>query len=617
MVAASHGTGAHAGITMLQAGGNAVDAAVAVQFALAVVEFQHVSLFGGGALVYQPPSGVPLHIDFREEAPTLYHPKTFCNNTKCLLDPDCDCSSGPVSDSERCVGAHATGVPGVPGLLIKLVEEGLTSLPLSQLAAPAIKLAEEGFVMYEGLHMAIAQSASKLARDDAASKVFLTDDRSGPKAAIGELFFQPDLAETLRRYFTSVDGLREVYQGSLADEIIAASRRGVNPVTQKYGLLASEDLKGYKAVRREAVRYTYHDSAGRPFNITGANMPFSGPTSLRLILGYMEHLNMRTDDEVQRWSFFLDAQNAAFADRNAYMADADFVDVPMEGLLSEAYLRTRIQELFPAGHTRALASPVAPGAPPGKATARAASLYTPEYGTSHMSIASADGGVLAMTTTVNGIMGSMVVVPGRGAILNNQLCDFDKLGFDKEGKMTANAPEGGKRPRRTSLDAQDEPGGKRPRSSMSPVVVAAPGGGAFDIGAFGAPGGSDIIGGLANVLRRVLDPNFSDLSMLQALTDAPRAIAQNWASQSGMLELSLWQEPGMAEGLLALGHNLSHAPPPPYFIGETFARVQSAVIKKLAGGAVDIAGAADSLRFPECVAEGEGETGERLHFLFA
>lgn len=604
MVAASNGDAAHAGIAMLQAGGNVVDAAVAVQFALAVVEFQHVSLFGGGGLVYQPPNGAPVHIDFREEAPSAYHPRTFCNNTQCLLDPDCDCSTGAVPDAERCVGGHATGVPGVPGLLIKLFEEGLISLPLRQLASPAISLAENGFVMYQGLFTAVAAKAKFISRNDAASEVFLNDDRSGPKVAVGELFYQPDLAATLRRYFTSIDGLREVYRGTLADEIISANRRAVNPVTQKRGLLTSADLQGYRAVRRQVVQFTHHDSAGRRFNLTGASMPFAGPTSLRLILGYLEHLYLRTESEVQRWSYFLDAQNAAFADRNNYMADADFTDVPMEGLLSETYIRTRVQELFPDGQTRALATPVPAGVPPGLTTTRAESFPAHDHGTSHMSIASAAGGVLAMTTTVNGIMGSTVVVPGRGVILNNQLCDFDKMGFDKEGAMTANAPEGGKRLRRTSLDAQDELGGKRPRSSMAPLIVQAASG-AFDIGAFGAPGGVDIIGGMANVLRRVMDPRFTDLSMLQVVTDAPRAIAKNLESQSGYLELSLGKEAGIVEGLVALGHNLSFAPPPPYLIGETFARVMSAVVKRTAGGTVDIAGAADSLRFPACIAEGQ------------
>jgi gamma-glutamyltranspeptidase len=352
-----------AGLQILcQEGGNAADAAAAVQFALAVTQPQSTGI-GGGSFILRR-DGVTSDItalDGREEAPRLFHPKVFCLDEDCLLDPECECLEGPIPSSERSIGGLAVGVPGVVAAAARLVADNGT-LPLAVVLAPAIELAAGGFVMYEGLHTSIAASAAKLRRFEATRALFLDADGTAPRIPVGGVFTNPDLAETLR--MIAAEGPAAFYAegAALPAEIVAAAQHAVNDVTGKYGLMELGDMTGYAAVYRQPVVSTYR---GR--TIFGFPMPSSGGASLALALNYLEgwdiapstsrlggaemyqcHACSRSGwkrpavlfdiSEIQGGNApparslagmrpehvgrFIDAQNAAFADRNLYMADA-------------------------------------------------------------------------------------------------------------------------------------------------------------------------------------------------------------------------------------------------------------------------------------------------------
>jgi len=630
MVSTSHPLAAQAGARILERGGNAVDAAIAVHLVLAVVEPQHLSIGGGGVMLHKKLGQPVEHVDFLEEAPALYHPKTFCRNTQCITDPECSCEDGAWPPDERCAGGHTSGVPGLPYLLALAERDNLTSIPLPELAKPAIEIAREGFEMYAGLFQFIESRAPHLARDEAARDIFLSADGTTSKAQMGEIFRQPLLAETLALLAAAP---LEFYSGDLGREFVEAARKARNPVTGKYGLLTQDDLLSYRAVYRQPVEYTHESASGEKFNIAGSAPPFSGGVGQAQMFNYMEQLTPRAGGNASReLGFFLDAQNAAFADRNQYVADMDFVDVDVEGLTSKAYAAARVAELFgPSGPRldsapqRALGLPISPGAPRKVGGERGAS-HTEDHGTVHMSIMDAQGSVVAMTSSVNFIMGSRVAVPGRGYLLNDRLCDFDAVGVDTSGTMTVNAAEGGKRPRRTAKGTDKGTlGGKRPRSSMSPsliwpAVCAEPGSAACAAAPFlvlgtGAPGSNSIIGGVANVMRNVFGARPSEVRELQRLTDAPRALGKNSLRLgSAVVELALWEDQATRTALEAWGYNLTHTEaPPPYYVGETYSRVQSAMLVHSASqpDAWEFVGAADSMRLPACTVVAPGAPATR------
>ena len=214
-----------------------------------------------------------------------------------------------------------------------------------------------------------------------------------------------------------------------------------------------------------------------------------------------------------------------------------------------------------------------------------------------------------MTTTVNSLMGSRVVVPELGVVLNDQLCDFDALGIDPAtGRQTVNAPEGGKRQRRTALPPDSGTlGGKRPRSSMTPIVVEPLSLGGQVVGAFGAPGGADIIGGVANVLRFFFANKF-EMDNLQKVVDQPRLIGKNIPNTSGLVEWELYHDLEFLANLEHLGYTVSTTESPrPYAVGETFSRVESAIGDFRNLSSVQFYGAADKTRFPECAAIAPGQ----------
>jgi len=374
----------------------------------------------------------------------------------------------------------------------------------------------------------------------------------------------------------------------------------------------------YRAVYRQPVTFQHTDKSGQEYVIEGAAPPFTGTVAHAQIFQMTQHLEKSAFGEIgsgkhlekidaRSLGFFLDAQNAAYADRNRYVADPDFVDVPTMELISKSYVADRIEQLW--GNTynnnTALSVPVPPGNPFG--ASNNAPSFSEDDGTAHTTIIDRAGNVVVLTTTANSKLGAKVVVQGTGILLNNELCDFDDLGFDSEGNLKVNAAEGGKRPRRTALHGDSgSMGGKRPRSSMSPTIITPVGSliiAPFTVMGIGAPGSSDILGGVANVMRHALRSDRFDPFELQQAIDAPRVLGKNKASEgSGTAEIGLMSDSALMDALIGWGYNIStYSSRPPYVnpVGRSFGRVNSAVMLGSPNYPVFV-GAADSLRMPAC-----------------
>lgn len=455
MVVSGHALASEAGLAMLRAGGTAVDAAVAVQAVLALVEPQSSGIGGGAFLLHWDADARALSAwDGRETAPAALRPDHFLRNGE------------PMPFAEAVVGGRAVGVPGVLRML-EAAQLAHGRLPWATLFQPAIRLAEEGFAISPRLARAIA-AAPALRRDPAARALFF--DAAGAPLAEGALLRNPALAETLRAI--AERGADALYRDAIAADIVRAVRSHANP-----GLMTTDDLAAYAPRRAEAVCLPY-----RAVTVCGPPPP-SGAAVVLQILGLLGHVEMGGLDPRGADAAMLlgEAGRLAFADRNAYLADPAHVPVPLAGLLDPAYLALRAQSL---SVERAQAAP-RPGNPRRFGPAPPGQPPQPEAGTSHLSIRDAEGRALSMTTTIEGPFGAHVMV--RGFLLNNQLTDFSfapSLG----GRPVANRAEGG----------------KRPRSSMSPVIVFRDG--EAEIIA-GSPGGARIIGYVAQALVAMLDWN--------------------------------------------------------------------------------------------------------------
>ncbi len=515
MVSTSNHYATLVGLEILQAGGNAVDAMVAVQLALTVTE-PYASGIGGGCFImlHDAASGDTLALDGREEAPKAYHGGVF-------LDEDGD----PIPFDERSTGGMPVGVPGTLAAMARALDEYGT-MAFADLAAPAIRLARDGFSLDRGFSAEIAANSARLARFPHSASIYLTED--GNAKAAGETFRNPDLAETLD--LLAREGVEAFYTGALAQDIVGAVRLApVNP-----GVMMADDLARYRAVYRTPVRSSY-----RGYEVVGMSMPTSGGASLAMMLNVLEGVDLPS----MAWgslgavSRIADAQNIVFADRNAYMGDADFVTVPLTELLRKDYARVRRGLMRPLN---AVATPVAPGE-----FGVANGLGSAEGGhTTHFSIVDGDRNVVSVTTTIERYFGSAMTVPGRGFLLNNELTDFETRAISADGHPIANAPAGGVMPRRTALGADAKTlGGKRPRSSMAPTIVLRDG---HPVLAAGSPGGSTIIGTTLNVVLNVLDFEMDP----QAAVNAPRVIARNGAVD---LESRLFTDGALVAGLRARG----------------------------------------------------------------
>jgi len=498
MVVAANPFASAAGLEVLEAGGSAADAAVAVQLVLNLVEPQSSGLGGGGFLLYWNDAlGTLTAYDARERAPLAADPDYWTG-------PD----GAPLGFWEAVVGGRSVGVPGTP-MLLEAIHDDHGRLPFADLAEPAIALAERGFPVSQRLAASIA-SADQLDRFPAARDYFF--DADGSPLREGDILHNPDFARTLRLF--AAEGAAPFHTGAIARDIVAAVRTDTNP-----GILTLEDLATYAVIRRAPVCIDYR---GR--QVCGMGPPSSGALTVGQILGILETFDLPAMGEgIAATHLVLEASKLAFADRGLYMADADFVDMP-EGLLDGDYLASRAALIDPEA-----AMPEAePGTPPWDDARRLApDTPRPRAGTTHFVIKDRYGDMVSATMTIEQGFGSRVMT--NGFLLNNELTDFAFAGA-ADGAPIANRVEGG----------------KRPRSSMSPTIVLEDGAPVLLIG---SPGGSRIIPYVAGALVAILDWGMDP----QAAIDRPHAVNRNGPTD---VEAGPGAE-ATAEALAALGHEVT------------------------------------------------------------
>jgi gamma-glutamyltranspeptidase/glutathione hydrolase len=458
MVVAAEPLAAEAGLKILREGGNAADAMIAVQTVLGLVEPQSSGIGGGAFLVwYDGHTGKITTFDGRETAPAQATPSLFL-----------DANGKPLKFFDAVVGGRSVGTPGVLRMMER-VHERYGSKAWDELFQPAIALAEKGFPVSRRLHEEIEADKGRLDKQPATRAYFY--DAAGNALPTGTILKNPAYAKTLREIANG--GADAFYVGDIANDIVAAVHQANNP-----GLLSLDDLADYSAKERQPICFPY-----RRYKVCGMGPPSSGALTIGEILGMLSNFDLtaRGPESPDTWRLFGDATRLAFADRDRYMADADFVKMP-QGLLNPIYLNDRAALLL---RPRALTTDeVKPGNPPWeKAERRVDGNNFSAHGTSHFVIIDDEGNIASMTTTIENAFGSRQMVDG--FLLNNQLTDFSFLP-DKDGHAVANRVEPG----------------KRPRSSMSPTIVFKDGKPAF---AIGSPGGSNIIPYVAETLIALID----------------------------------------------------------------------------------------------------------------
>jgi gamma-glutamyltranspeptidase/glutathione hydrolase len=449
------------GREVLERGGNAIDAAVATVFALGVARPQSCGIGGGGFLLYRSASGKARALDFRETAPAAIRADQYVDD--------------PLA--EEFTGHTTVGVPGtVAGMDAALARYG--TLTLREAIAPAEALARGGVAVPTSLSGSMTQNADRLKLFPAAAAQYLKPDGSAYRPQ--ERLVQPVLAATLRRIMRG--GPKAFYAGTVARRIVA-DMRAARP-TADPGLLTMEDLAAYRARWRTALTGSYRGS-----QILAEPPPTSGGIAILEMLNLLEGYDLKAAGQASAQDIHLtaEAQNVAWADRNAYVADPAFVPVPTQELISKAYAATRRAALDPA---QATVPP--PGAIPSAPPRAARGDENPEGSTTQVSIVDAKGAAVSLTCTIEQEFGSAVVAPGTGFLLNNELTDFG-------GPGTANQPAPG----------------KRPRSSMAPTIVVR---GGRPVLVAGGAGGALIIMG---VLHTILDTTDFGASLADAV-DAER-----------------------------------------------------------------------------------------------
>ena len=452
MVAAANPEAVKAGYDVLSKGGSAMDAYVAVQTVLGLVEPQSSGLGGGAFAVYYDANlGKITTFDARETAPIEATPELFQH-------PD----GTPYKFYDAVIGGRSVGTPGTVALMQKL-HDVHGKLPWNSLFDPAIKLATEGFEVSPRLAGAIADTQDSLSKYPETAEYFL--DQSGQPLTAGTLLKNPKYANALNRIATT--GAEGFYQGQMAKDIVKA----VRSISDNPGVLSVSDFETYKVKEREPTCLPYE-----AFDICGMGPPSSGALTVGQILGITKHFDLASmgADSAEAWQIIGDASRLAFADRGRYMADTDFVPMP-EGLLDEGYLASRAKLITPG---KALTS-VSAGKPRWEKALTLADDQAIEFpSTSHISIVDAEGNALSITTTIENGFGSRVM--SNGFLLNNELTDFSFASYS-DGYPIANRLEPG----------------KRPRSSMSPTIVLKDGKPYMVVG---SPGGSRIIGYVSKAL---------------------------------------------------------------------------------------------------------------------
>jgi gamma-glutamyltranspeptidase/glutathione hydrolase len=498
MVAAAHPLAVEAGLQMLDAGGSAVDAMIAVQLVLNLVE-PHASGLGGGAylLHYAAAGRMVRAYDGRETAPAAVTADLFMRDGKAMTFRD------------AVAGGRSVGTPGVVRLL-EIAHRKHGRLPWARLFQPAIDLAENGFPLSSRLHTLLRRD--RAIADEAAARAYFLNAEGTPKAA-GTLLRNPEFAQTLRAIATG--GADAFYRGDIARAIVGAVRsHPINP-----GLLSEADLADYQVREVDALCSPY-----RVYRVCGMPPSSSGGIAVLQMLGLLSHRDMSAvaPESTQAVHLLAEAGRLAYADRSRWVADDRFVDVPVRGLLDPAYLAARARLIQPRSMGKAAA-----GTPPGARLAYADDTVDEVAGTSHIAIVDGDGNAASMTTTIENFFGSRVMV--RGFLLNNQLTDFNFTAQDS-GRSAVNAVAPG----------------KRPRSSMAPTLVFRDNGDLHLV--LGSPGGSRIINYVAKTLIATLDWGLD----IQAAIALP-----NTGSRNGPTEIERGTAAEeQAAPLRAMGHDV-------------------------------------------------------------
>jgi len=505
-VAAQHGmvvTAQHlateVGVDILRKGGNAIDAAVAVGYALAVVYPAAGNLGGGGFMTVQLADGRKTFIDFREKAP-------LAATADMYLDRD-----GNVIKGMSTHGYISAGVPGtVAGLELARTRYG--SLPRETLIAPSIKLAERGFVLDEGDVDSFSTTTEAFRKDESSSAIFLNH---GAPFKVGDRLVQKDLAHSLQ--LIARGGADAFYKGPIAAAIVEASKHG-------HGILSSEDFAGYQPRELAPIECDY-----RGFHVVSAPPPSSGGVVICEMLNVLEGYPLRElgFHSAQAVHYQIEAMRHAYVDRNSYLGDPDFVKNPVAHLLDKSYAASIRAVIDP---TRAgISMAIKPGVAPHEGS-----------NTTHYSIVDQAGNAVSVTYTLNTWFGAVVTADKTGILLNNEMDDFTvKIGVPNtfglvQGEANAIAP------------------GKRPLSSMSPTIVTRDG---KPVLVVGTPGGSRIITVVLETILNVIDYDMN----IQEAVDAPR-FHQQWLPETTAVE-DFALSPDTRALLQAMGHRFTGPQP--------------------------------------------------------
>lgn len=501
MVSSANPYASEAGMRIIEKGGSAIDAAIAVQMVLNLVEPESSGIGGGAFSLYWDNANKTLSsYDGREKAPMLADGKLFQENGKNM------------SWWEALAGGRAVGVPGVVAMMEK-VHKKYGKLPWADLFEDAIKLSEEGFEVSPKLAASIANRTNPaLGRYEASWNYFFP---GGEPLKAGVMKKNPEFAMTLRRI--ALLGAKGFYKGQIAMDIVSAARftAADNP-----GLLTVSDMVNYQAIERPPVCAPY-----KQYKVCGMGPPTSGGMTVIQILKLLEDKNLSQYEplSVDAAHLFAQAGKLAYADRGKYMADADFVNVPVEGLIDGKYLKERAKLIGDKDMGKATA-----GTPPNADKNWIESKSPEQPSTTHFSIVDKEGNGFSMTSSIEMAFGSTVMV--RGFLLNNQLTDFS-FSEEKEGEKIANRVQPG----------------KRPRSSMSPFMV-------FDkdnnlVMAIGSPGGSRIINYVAKTMLGVME---WDMDIQEAIS------MPHYVNRNGGTDLEKGTKAAaLKEGLEALGHKVN------------------------------------------------------------
>jgi gamma-glutamyltranspeptidase/glutathione hydrolase len=488
LVSAADPRAAAAGVEILRKGGSAADAAVAMMLALNVVEPQSSGIGGGGFMVHHDAkTNKTATFDGREAAPAAADGHWFYQNGQ------------PLPHQEAVPGGRSVGVPGNLRMMA-LAHARYGRLPWAELFQPAIRLARDGYKISPRLHNSIAQWGGAII-DDWGRKHFFAGD--GSALPVGAILKDPEQATLFAKI--AAQGPDYFYRGEPAQKLVAA----VNHAPRNASKMTMADLAAYQAKERTPICGTY-----RVYRICGMGPPSAGGITVLMILKQLERFDLTKlgKDNPVAWHLLAESERLAYADRDAYMGDADHVTVPVRGLLDAAYLARRSALIVP---DRTMAA-IAPGAPAG-VPVRMAGITSPEHGTTDMAAVDAQGNVAEVTSTIESVFGSGLTVDG--IMLNNELTDFDIVP-DKDGYLVANRVQGG----------------KRPRSSMAPTIVYGPDGKVRL--AVGAAGGSTIIAQVAKAIIAVADWKMSAqdaIGLGLVYAPGPMAVAESGTQAETMV----------------------------------------------------------------------------------